>query len=99
VGKIDQVLIGKWKDRPDETVRLIVRIAGDVSQATVRLSELGVAVLRSFTLIKAVAISCSAATALALVQEPWVEAIEEDRRVFVQSRDVEDRESTRGRQT
>lgn len=99
MGKIDQALLGKWKDRPDETVRLILRIAGDVSQATIRLSELGVTVLRSFTLIRAVAISCSAATALALLQEPWVEAIEEDRQVFVQSRDVEGRESTQGRQT
>jgi hypothetical protein len=99
VDKIDQALHGKLKDRPDETVRLIVRITGDVSQATIRLSELGVIVLRSFTLIKAVAISSSAATALALLQEPWVEAIEEDRQVFAQSRNVEGRESTQGRQT
>jgi hypothetical protein len=98
VDKINQALHRKWKDRPDETVRLIVRIAGDVSQATARLSELGVTVLRSFALIKAVAVSCSAATALALSQEPWVEAIEEDRQVFAQSRDVEAQESTQGRQ-
>lgn len=80
-------------------MRLILRIAGDVSQATGRLSELGVTVLRSFTLIKAVAVSCSAATALTLLQEPWVAAIEEDRQVSAQSPDVEDRQSTRGRQT
>ena len=97
--KIEQVLQTKLETRPEETVRLIVRIAGDMSQATVRLTELGVTVRRSFTLIKAVAVSCSASTALALLQEPWVQMIEEDRQVFVQSQDTEDQKSSQGRQT
>jgi len=96
--KIEQVLRVRLEDRPQETVRLIVRVAGDVSQATARLTELGVTVLRSFTLIQAVAVSCSAATALALLQEPWVQRIEEDRQVFVQSQDIEQRKASQGGQ-
>lgn len=72
-------------------MRLIVRVAGDLAQAQTRLAELNVPVLRSLRLINAVAVSCPAETALALLQEPWVEAIEEDRRVFVQVRNNEDK--------
>jgi len=97
--KIEQVLQTQLEKCPEERVRLIVRITGDVSQAIVRLAELGVTVRRSFTLIKAVAVSCSGSTALALLQEPWVQTIEEDRQVFVQSQDTEDQKSSQGRQT
>ena len=88
--KIEQAFQTKLQKRPEDIVRLIVRIEGDISQATVRLTELGVTVLRSFTLIKAVAVSCSAQTALALLQEPWVRAVEEDRQVFTQPQDTRD---------
>jgi len=82
--KIERTLRGKMRKRPKDTVRLILRVEGDVSQATARLAELGVTILRSFSLIKAVAVSCSGETALALQKEPWVQAIEEDRQVFIQ---------------
>jgi hypothetical protein len=65
-------------------VRLIVRIVGEIAQAEKRLVELGADVLRSFSLTKAVAVSCSAATALLLLEESWVQSIEEDRQVTVQ---------------
>jgi len=90
VDKIEQAFQTKLQKRPEDIVRLIVRIEGDISQATVRLTELGVTVLRSFTLIKAVAVSCSAQTALALLQEPWVRAVEEDRQVFTQPQGTRD---------
>jgi len=88
--KIEQAFQTRLQRRPEDMVRLIVRVRGDMSPATARLTELGATVLRSFSLIKAVAVSCSAETALALLQEPWVQAIEEDRQVFVQRQDVGD---------
>ena len=99
VPKIRRALRAKLKKRQGETVRLIVRVSGDMSQATARLAELEVTVLRSFTLINAVAVSCSAAMALTLAQEPWVQVIEEDRQVFAQPQDRENPESGERRQT
>jgi hypothetical protein len=84
VNKIESGFRGKLETAPLDEVRLIVRVKGDMSAATVRLAELGVTVLRSFRLIHAVAVRCSAQQALALLMEPCVEAIEEDRQVSVQ---------------
>ena len=82
--KIKRSLQRELQKRPEETVRLIVRVKGDLTPAMARLVELDATVLHSFHLINALAVSCSAQTALALLQEPWVEAMEEDRRVFIQ---------------
>jgi holo-[acyl-carrier protein] synthase len=82
--KIESGFRSKLQERPQRTVRLIVRVKGDLTLATARLAELDATVLRSFQLINAVAVSCSAQTALALTGEPWVQAIEEDRQVSVQ---------------
>ncbi len=82
--KIEGVFRSKLQERPQQTVRLIVRVKGDLTPAMARLAELGATALRSFQLINAVAISCSAQTALDLAKEPWVQGIEEDRRVSVQ---------------
>jgi len=87
--RIEPALQAKLQQRPQDTVRLIVRVAGDVTQAVARLKELEVEVLRSFTLIQAVAVSCSAATALTLLQEPWVQTVEEDQQVSAQARDTQ----------
>ncbi len=91
MSKIERAFETRLQSRPRDTVRLIVRVTGDLTQAQTRLAELNVPVLRSFRLINAVAISCPAETALTLLQEPWVEAIEEDRRVFVQAQNSEDK--------
>jgi len=87
--RIEPALQAKLQQRPQDTVRLIVRVAGDVTQAVARLKELEVEVLRSFTLIQAVAVSSSAATALTLLQEAWVQTVEEDRQVSTQARDTQ----------
>jgi len=84
VERIERALRSRFEKHPEEPVRLIVRIAGEMPQAEKRLTELGANVIRSFSLTKAVAVSCSAATALSLVDEPWVQSIEEDRQVTVQ---------------
>jgi hypothetical protein len=85
MAKLDSTLERHLRQRPDETVRLIVRVSGDVSEATEHLRKRGVAVLRSFSLVPAVVVSCAAETALDLLQEPWVQAMEPDRKVTVQN--------------
>jgi len=95
VEKINTTFQSKVQKHSSENLRLIVRIEGDMSLASARLAEMGATVLRSFTLIKAVSVSCSAETALALLQEPWVQALEEDRKVSTQ----EARPRGKGRKT
>jgi hypothetical protein len=97
VERIERSLRARLEKQPGKPVRLIVRIAGEMPQAERRLTELGADVLRSFSLTKAVAVSCSAATALSLLKESWVQSIEEDRQVTVQPR-AEDDASCRGGQ-
>jgi len=84
VKKIEPSLRAKLQTLLPGEVRLIIRVDGDVPRAATRLMEQGVTVLRSFHLIPALAIRCSAEQALALLEEPWVQAVEEDRRVSVQ---------------
>ncbi len=94
--KIEAAFRKRIEECPDQTVRLLVHVTGDMSQAKTRLTELGATVLRSFTLTDTVAVTCLGSTAAALLQEPWVQAIEEDRQVFAQSNVAEGRESSQG---
>ena len=82
--KIESTFYNELTQRPQQTVRLIVRVVGDLTPARSRLAELDATVSRSFQLINAIAVTCSAKTALALLSEPWVQAIEEDHQVTVQ---------------
>jgi len=84
MGKIEQVFSCKLSSNPKQTVRLIVRVTGDMSQASTRLAELGATMLRSFNLTKAISVSAPAGIALALADEPWVLSIEEDRQITTQ---------------
>jgi hypothetical protein len=84
MGKIDTTFHSRLQEQPQQTVRVIVRVKGDLTPARARLAELDATVLHSFQLINAVAVSCSAQTALDLTKEAWVQEIEEDRRVSVQ---------------
>ncbi len=88
MAKIESDFRTRLQQHPEDTVRLIVRISGDMQQATARLEELNVTVRRSFTIIPAISASCKAKTALALLHEPWIEAVEEDRQVFHQAQDI-----------
>jgi DNA polymerase III psi subunit len=97
VERIERALQGRLEKQPEEPVRLIVRIAGEMPQAEKRLTELGADVLRSFSLTKAVAVSCSAATALSLLKQPWVQSIEEDRQVTVQPHAEDDARAVGGK--
>ena len=82
--KIKPRLRTKLLTAPLDEVRLIVRVRGEMSAAAARLADLGITILRSFRLIDAVSVRCSGKQALALLQEPCVRLIEEDRQVSVQ---------------
>jgi hypothetical protein len=82
--KIDRSLLTRLKSYPQDDVRLIVRVTGDIQQAATRLAVLGATILQTFSLTKSVAISCSARTALTVAKQPWVVGMEEDRKVFAQ---------------
>ena len=82
--KIERAFLARLRSCPQDNVRLIVRVTGDMSKAAIRLAELGATTLQVFNLTRSASISCSAETALALANEPWVLSIEEDRKVFAQ---------------
>ena len=82
--KIDPGFEARLRQHPQEMVRVIIRITSESPSIEVRLQELGAKMLYRFSLLRAVVVSCTAEAALALSQEPWVEAIEEDRQVFSQ---------------
>jgi len=86
--RIEASFRARLQQHPEDTVRLIVRVSGDMQQAIARLEDLDVTVQRSFKIIPAISASCKATTALALLQESWVEAVEEDRQVFHQAQDT-----------
>ncbi len=82
--RIDPALETRFGQRPKELVRVIVRVRGDTALASMRLNELGCTVERQYQLIPAIAVSCSAQKALALLTEEWVSSVEEDRLVSAQ---------------
>jgi hypothetical protein len=85
LARIDPVLESRLRENPLNIVRVIVHASVDPSEVEERLQELDVTILHSFSLIRAVAVCCPARTVLILLQEPWVEAIEEDQQVSVQA--------------
>lgn len=64
-------------------VDLIVRFKGDPSLCSARLKEMGFEVKREYSLLKAFAIRGKASVAIKLLEEPWVEAVEEDKPVSI----------------
>ena len=79
--KIDDALHQKLVADPDHSVALIVRTQGDPAPHLSRLEQLGLRVGRQFKLLPSVAVSGRAGAALKLLEEDWVEKIEEDRPV------------------
>jgi hypothetical protein len=84
MSKIERSFVTRLRSCPQDNVRLIVRVSGDVSQAAARLADLGATKLQTFRLTNSVALSCSAKTALTLAKQPWVLSMEEDRKVVAQ---------------
>ena len=79
--KIAKDLRGKLQASPEAEVNLIIRVKDDPAAQADRLSQAGLKVRHIFRLTRALAITGRAKDCLALAAEPWVEAIEEDRKV------------------
>ena len=88
--KTDPAFRARLSQAPADTVRVIVRVKGERERALQRLRQLECTVRYVYALLPAVALSCSASVAVALLDEPWVEALEEDRQVSAQTGDVHD---------
>ncbi len=88
MARIDAGFQTRLQQCPEDAVRVIIHVSGDMQQAIARLEDMDVTVQRAFKIIPAISASCQAKTALALMQEPWVEAIEEDRQVSHQAQDI-----------
>jgi len=79
--KIMPDLLRRMKADPDAQVRLIVRVDGDPAPAAERLAGGPVRVLRTLTLVPSLAVAGKARDCLRLLDEPWVDRVEEDRPV------------------
>jgi hypothetical protein len=79
--KIDDALYRKLAADPGQSVALIVRTRGDPTPHLSRLEQLGLQVGRQFKLLPSVSVTGLAGAALKLLDEGWVEKIEEDRPV------------------
>ncbi|HDN79765.1 MAG: hypothetical protein DRI61_05530 [Chloroflexi bacterium] len=76
-------LAEKLRSLGSQEVDLIVRIRAAPSEYISKLEQMGLRVRRQFTLLKAVAVRGKAQDALKLWDEPWVEAVEEDKTVTI----------------
>ena len=79
--KIDETFYRKLTADPGQSVALIVRTKGDPTPHLARLKQLGLQVGRQFKLLPSVSVSGPAGAALKLLEEDWVEKVEEDRPV------------------
>lgn len=64
-------------------VDLIVHFRGDPAYCSARLREMGFEVKREYSLLKAFAVRGRASEAVKLLEEQWVEAVEEDKPVSI----------------
>ncbi len=83
--KADVILIEKLKANPEAEVHLIVRLKRDAGHDLSRLSAMGLRVRHRFRLTRTIAVTGRAADCLDLIDEPWVESVEEDKPVTTMS--------------
>ena len=81
MAKIGEELRARLEAKPQSGANLIVRVHEDVTAAASKAEALGLVVRRRFSLIKGLAITGKAAICLELLDQPWVESIEEDKQV------------------
>ncbi len=81
MAKILRDLESKLRREPQAIVNLIVRCQGDVDACAAKAQARGLQVRHTYTLISALALQGTAAAALALLEEPWVVSLEEDKTV------------------
>ncbi len=80
---VEEHLREKLQELGEEEVKLIVRFRGEPEACATRLREMGFEVVREYSLLRAFAVRGKASEALKLRDEPWVEAVEEDRPVSI----------------
>jgi len=81
MAKVAPELLKKLRTGGNAQVQLIVRTTDDPEQYVALLEERGIKVQRRFRLTRRLAIQGPAAACLSLVNEPWVEVLEEDQPV------------------
>jgi len=79
--KVAARILGAWKDDPEAQTSVIVHVSGPPGQYVDALAAHGVLVARVFRLTNTVAASGPAGKMLDLLDEPWVDRIEPDRRI------------------
>ena len=81
MAKVSAELLEKLQAGEDEQMQLIVRTTDDPGQYVAFLEGQGIEVRQQFRLTRRLAIQGPAVACLALVNESWVEVLEEDRPV------------------
>ncbi len=81
MAKISAKLMKQLRKDPGSSVRLIIRTRGDPDQNIRRLEARGLRVARRLQLVRSLAVRGRASAGLAILDEDWVVAIEEDRPV------------------
>jgi hypothetical protein len=61
-----------WRECPNDSFDLIVRVNGELQDISAEMSARGVSVRRQFKLTNSLQIRCSGAQALTLAREPWL---------------------------
>ena len=79
--KVTADLLGAWKSDPEAQLSVIVHVSGPPVQYVDALKAHGVSVARVFRLTSTVAATGPTCRMLDLLEEPWVDKIEPDRRV------------------
>jgi hypothetical protein len=67
-----------WRECPNDSFDLIVRVEGELQERSAEMSARGVSVRRQFHLTNSLQIRCSGAQALTLAREPWLVRAEND---------------------
>jgi hypothetical protein len=81
MAKVGAELRKTWRECPDDSFDLIVRVEGGLQERSAEMSARGVAVRRQFQLTNSLQIRCSGAQALTLAREPWLVRADSDRSV------------------
>ncbi len=80
---MDEKLRERLERLGEEEVNLIVRFRGEPVSCSARLRQMGFEIKREYSLLRAFAVRGKASEALKLRDEPWVEAVEEDKPVSI----------------
>jgi hypothetical protein len=81
MAQIDGDVRESWRENPNRTFDLIIRVNGDVEARAEELQERGVKVKRRYRLTNSISAAASGEVALKLARVGWITRIECDRPV------------------